>query len=209
MHISLSFFNSLSHAISQHVPAPGQNPIILAQQSAHTAANGTIWNSIESNPQFSRFFAILHGHSDLRGRLDSTRQQLTLFAPTNDAIEFSDDFLRSRSHESLRNVLDYHLVPWPLSVTDLLCTPTLPTYYHPESLNGPQRMNVDVQFGGFLINDNVNIKDVAIKASNGLHSQCRHYPPAALSVDNPFHTGFAGSSLRHLPTRTSVYERSR
>ncbi|KAF2245312.1 FAS1 domain-containing protein [Trematosphaeria pertusa] len=154
-------------------------------------AERTIWATIERIPRFSLFAALLNEHHDIRARLNSTHQMSTLFIPTNDAIVSNTDFSRSGPHERCHGTLEYHIVPWPLSTTNLFCTPTLPTQFHPNSVNGPQRLKVDIRFTGPIIDGRAKVEYPDIAASNGyIHAIDTVLQPPSLSTL---------SSIMHMP----------
>ncbi|KAF2112274.1 FAS1 domain-containing protein [Lophiotrema nucula] len=127
----------------------------------------TILQILRRSLRFSRYSELLHNQPKMEEILDNRHQNLTLFLPTDVALEQVRDRLDSRAAQQIEDIVRYHIVPWPIATIELVCTPTLPTLLLPDHLNGPQRLKVALQPDGLFVDGHAHVELESIRAVNG------------------------------------------
>ncbi|KAF2648522.1 FAS1 domain-containing protein [Lophiostoma macrostomum CBS 122681] len=179
-----SLESSTRHAQPAQGPLSGQQ--VLSPPTTSNPRESSIWDVISQTAAFSRVAALIDQHADdVRDILASTQNNLTVFLPTDDELDLISPGFHNMSSELLHETLLYHIIPWPLTLADLLCTPTLPTYLHPQDLNGPQRMKLDISVAGIKIDDDAIVRQEHMAASNGIIHAISSllHPPAVAALD--------------------------
>ncbi|KAF2738049.1 FAS1 domain-containing protein [Polyplosphaeria fusca] len=130
----------------------------------------TVLEVVNLEPRLSHFSDILKHLPGVQEILQDRHRELTLFVPTNEAFDNSHDLLRSHLLDvpgGVEGLIRYHIIPWPIISTKLLCIPTLPTLLLPESLNGPQRLTITLEPSGLSVDGHAHIGPRSVSAENG------------------------------------------
>ena len=161
-------------------------------------SNMTILEVLHLDPKFSHFASIVSRSSSLRDDLgDPELQEVSMFAPTNAALEYyfqscengteaikrlenknfgHDDSDEGDDEERLpgidlpiRSILDYHIIPGILTRSNLHTMRLLPTQYNPKHLRyQPQQIRVSHVKTHIMLNFHVGVSPSAeIQTKNG------------------------------------------
>lgn len=144
-----------------HHPPHGRPP----HKNPHDQRDLSIWEFISESEYFTILTDIIKGDKHAVEELNKTSANLTLFAPTNQALEKYSK--HAPPIEYLRKILLYHLLPEVYPAGRVLKSKTLGTLYHEEGL-GKQRLSVDLNLRGLTLNYYARIIYVDIFTSNGV-----------------------------------------
>ncbi|KAJ3041583.1 hypothetical protein HDV00_009060 [Rhizophlyctis rosea] len=135
---------------------------------------GTVMDRLRKEEDFRRFVKALENEAGLRDDLDRRDAKVTVFAPTNQAMERLEDEIEKLGREgerpSMEQILSYHIVrDEELCFKDLKPGMTLRTNLRPNDLDRHhQRIRVVGMMGGITLNMRAQIVDRDIKAENGM-----------------------------------------
>jgi uncharacterized surface protein with fasciclin (FAS1) repeats len=137
-------------------------------------ATKTIYELITESKYTTKFAKVIEDYPDIVKALNSTKSNLTLFVPTDKAIERIPDHHKDKdkkpSKEFIEAVLKYHVAPGLFPARRLVFKHTIPTLYEPDTLGGnPQRLRVRVSLlSGLRVNYFSKVIAADIVAKNGL-----------------------------------------
>lgn len=158
----------------QHPPQHG-NP--------HDQKDKSIYEFIAESEYFSTLHSIIVGDEHAVQELNKTTANLTLFAPTNKALEKYEH--HPPPVEYLRKILLYHLLPDVFPAGRVLKSKTLETIYFEEEINTYQRLAVDINFRGLTLNYYARIIYIDIFTNNGVVHAIDNllFPPPPIYVE--------------------------
>lgn len=139
-----------------HHPPPHHNP--------HDQKDKTIYQFLSESEYFTILTSIIDGDKHAVEELNKTAANLTLFAPTDKALEKYAE--HAPPVEYLRKILLYHLLPAVVPAGQVLRARTLETLYKEEDFT--QRLAVDLNFRGLTLNYYARIIYVDLFTSNGV-----------------------------------------
>ncbi|KAK9693992.1 hypothetical protein K7432_013642 [Basidiobolus ranarum] len=130
----------------------------------------SVMDILANDRRFSQFMDSLTYESGLVNDLDGNRQEVTVFAPTNEAFEKLRVRYQGRlSPEEISTVLKYHMVPEFLDRQSLVETKLLRTKLREPGLDGQeQQIRVVRRAGHVFLNNLVPIQESGMEAMNGL-----------------------------------------
>lgn len=152
--------NGVIHIIDA-VLIPPVNALATSEQGDFSL---TIWEILENSARFETLVNALEA-TGLAAQLDNPNEDLTLFAPTDEAFdELSEDRLNdlvSEPEGELDHVLRYHLIGDSLSINQIANDDLIPTVE-----GRPLFVSTDESLNIYL--NGVPITDFNIRASNGV-----------------------------------------
>ncbi len=113
---------------------------------------------IQNDPDFSTLAGII---DDLGLSATLTNEQLTVFAPTNSALEAVSDIIPTLSDEDLTEIVQYHLTAGAILSTDLEATQDV------EMVQGEVTL-IESSSSGVLINGTSQVVKADLEATNGV-----------------------------------------
>lgn len=119
--------------------------ILFAAAEGSTWGRQNAWETLQSTASFSSFANLISTFPSYVSQLQSSEGELTLFAPTNMAIQESIAFLEGLSRDDLGKVIGYHFVRGMgmQSIGELETGRLMTTEYLPEALqNQAQKVEV-------------------------------------------------------------------
>ncbi|KAJ5036165.1 hypothetical protein NUH16_004033 [Penicillium rubens] len=133
-------------------------------------ADKTTWELIKTNEHTSRLAELIADDNDLIDILNSTTENHTFFALTNQALE---EFPRGRNAPSpkfMSSLLRYHILPDRLSIQHIASHGTLATKLTERALesNLPQRIVVREHHDGVMLNRRSRVVGADMKTKNGI-----------------------------------------
>lgn len=141
-----------------HPPPHHDNP--------HDQRDKSIYEFISTSEYFTILHDIIKGDEHAVKELNRTAANLTLFAPTNRALE------KYEKHpppiEYLRKILLYHLLPEVYPAGRVLRSKTLETLYKEDDLEHEQRLAVDINTRGLTLNYYARVIYIDIFTDNGV-----------------------------------------
>lgn len=140
---------------------PGKRP----HKNPHDQRDLSIWEFLSESEYFTILTDIIKGDKHAVEELNKTSANLTLFAPTNKALEKYSE--HAPPIEYLRKILLYHILPEVYPAGRVLKSKTLGTLYHEKDL-GKQRIAVDINLRGLTLNYYARVIYVDIFTSNGV-----------------------------------------
>ncbi|KAK5656221.1 hypothetical protein OQA88_4982 [Cercophora sp. LCS_1] len=151
----------------------------------HGDASKTIYDQLKESKYTTRFAALVDEHSDIKGLLQSTKTNRTLFVPTDKAFERIPPDHEKPPAEFIRAVLAYSIAPGLWSSRRLFFSHTTPTELKLDDLGGyPQRLRISAGvLSGLRINLFTRVIAKDIIAKNGLIHAVDHIlvPPPSTS----------------------------
>lgn len=139
-------------------PKKGKNP--------HDQKDKSIYEFIAESEYFTILHDIIKGDEHAVAELNKTSANLTLFAPTNKALEKYEK--HAPPIEYLRKILLYHLLPEVYPAGRVLKSKTLETLYHEKELDQKQRLAVDINLKGLTLNYYTRIIYIDVFTNNGV-----------------------------------------
>ncbi|KAJ3334398.1 hypothetical protein HDU76_000094 [Blyttiomyces sp. JEL0837] len=130
---------------------------------------GSMMDRLREEKDFSKFADFIEKESGLRDELD--RDKLTLFAPTNEAIDRFEEQFRTLRKEDIKHIVKYHIIEdQEVSFDDLHDGMLLHTALKEDMLDGKQqRMKVIKSRGDVFLNMYARIeKHLELDADNGV-----------------------------------------
>lgn len=126
----------------------------------------TILDLLASSEKTSILASCLKKYPSLVTLLTTAGEELTIFAPTNQAFQSSEYPHGDISEETLR----YHIVPASISLSRIIASTitSCPTFLSPASLGGPQRLGLCVTEHGMTINTKAQATSLDTFACNGV-----------------------------------------
>jgi uncharacterized surface protein with fasciclin (FAS1) repeats len=119
----------------------------------HHEPEKTIYELISGSKYTTILTKLINEYPDLVDALNSTTNNYTVFAPTDEAFEKLPKHHKKPSKELIKKVLSYHVLPERYPTSRLLSSHTLPTSLHGDSLGGDaQRLRVGLSLRGLSIN---------------------------------------------------------
>ncbi|KAJ3055161.1 hypothetical protein HK097_011315 [Rhizophlyctis rosea] len=135
---------------------------------------GTIMDRLRKEDRFRQFVKVLEKETGLRDDLDRRDTKVTLFAPTNEAMDRFEEEIRMAEREgdrpTMKEILSYHIVrDEEMKCKDMRPGMTLKTELRPNHLDRHhQRIRV-VGFGGTpILNMRAGVQDCDMRAENGM-----------------------------------------
>lgn len=132
----------------------------------HDQRDQSIYEFISTSEYFTILHDIIKGDEHAVKELNKTAANLTLFAPTNRALE------KYEKHpppiEYLRKILLYHLLPEVYPAGRVLRSKTLETLYKEDDLEHEQRLAVDINPRGLTLNYYARVIYIDIFTDNGV-----------------------------------------
>lgn len=158
-----------------HQPPPRKNP--------HDQRDKSIYEFIASSEYFTTLHSIIEGDRHAVEELNKTSANLTLFAPTNKALEKYEKHTPSVEH--LRKILLYHLLPDIYPAGRVLKSKTLESLYFEEELNTYQRLAVDINLRGITLNYYTRIIYIDVFTNNGVVHAVDNllFPPPPIYIE--------------------------
>ncbi|KAJ3334399.1 hypothetical protein HDU76_000095 [Blyttiomyces sp. JEL0837] len=142
---------------------------VTVSESARRRKGGSVVDRLHDEEEFSRFADLIEKDKGLRDELE--REKVTLFAPTNEAIEqFEKHHKRVLQHEDMKKIVRYHLVHHKeLSFKDLHDGMLLKSSLKEDKLEGKQqRIRVSKFYGEVYLNMYAKVaKRLELDADNG------------------------------------------
>ena len=137
----------------------------------HGPPNHTVYELIANSKYTTKFAKLLDDHPDLVKKLNSTKANYTVFAPTDKAFEKIPEHHHKPSKEFLEALLSYHVVEDFYPAKRVLFTHTVPTLLTGDHLAGepkPQRLAFNVGLRGLTVNFYSRIVAINIFGTNGV-----------------------------------------
>ncbi|ORX83646.1 beta-Ig-H3/fasciclin [Basidiobolus meristosporus CBS 931.73] len=140
---------------------------------------------LSQDRRFSKFLDSLSRNRGLADDLDDPRQEVTVFAPTNEAYERAREELQGRRPRAdAEDIWRYHFTPLFADSVSLRRVKLLPTQLQLRSLNGEeQKIRVVNRNNKIYLNGEVLLQDTDIEADNGIVHAVDEilFPPASSS----------------------------
>jgi len=134
----------------------------------HGKPNQTVYELISKSKYTTKLAKLLSAYPDLVDKLNSTKANYTVFAPTDEAFEKIPKHSKKPSKEVLEKVLLYHISDDFYPAGRVLHSYTIPTLLEPENLGHKQRLTVRVTLKGPAINFYSRLVAVNIFGTNGV-----------------------------------------
>ncbi|ORX88351.1 FAS1 domain-containing protein [Basidiobolus meristosporus CBS 931.73] len=136
----------------------------------------TIFDLLKKDKRFSRVLDILASESSLSEHFTNPREQITFFAPTNDAIaEFLDEDGDGDADDEerrlfqLRKILKYQTIPGKVLSRHMKNMRVLKTIVKETELHGKhQRIKISNDRGLIVLNEGTEVEEADLRASNGV-----------------------------------------
>ncbi|KAF9737868.1 hypothetical protein PMIN06_004295 [Paraphaeosphaeria minitans] len=151
----------------------------------HEKPNQTVYELISKSKYTTKLAKLIGDYPDLVDKLNSTKSNYTVFAPTDEAFERIPKHGKKPSEEFLEKVLLYHISPDFYPAGRVLHSYTIPTLLEPENLGHAQRLTVRVTLKGPTINFYSKIVAVNIFGTNGVIHGVDHIivpPPQVATI---------------------------
>ncbi|KAK9759448.1 hypothetical protein K7432_017580 [Basidiobolus ranarum] len=125
---------------------------------------------LSQDRRFSKFLDSLSKNRGLTDDLDDPRQEVTVFAPTNEAYErLREDFKGRYPHGNTEDIWKYHFTPLFVDSATLRRVKLLPTQLELRSLNGEeQKIRVVNKNNKIYLNSEILLQETDIEADNGV-----------------------------------------
>jgi uncharacterized surface protein with fasciclin (FAS1) repeats len=151
----------------------------------HDKPNQTVYELISKSKYTTKLAKLIEEFPDLVDKLNSTKSNYTIFAPTDEAFERIPKHGKKPSKEFLEKVLLYHISDDFYPAGRVLHSYTIPTLLEPENLGHKQRLTVRVTLKGPTINFYSKLVAVNIFATNGVIHGIDHVlvpPPQVATI---------------------------
>jgi uncharacterized surface protein with fasciclin (FAS1) repeats len=133
--------------------------------------NLTVYQLIAGSEHTTIFLKLINDYPDIVATLNSTKANVTVFAPTNKAFEKIPEKAPKPSKEQLLSILQYHILPEAYPALRVLHTHTAPTLLIGKHLGSGadlQRLTFRLGLRGLTVNWQSRIIAVNIFGSNGV-----------------------------------------
>jgi uncharacterized surface protein with fasciclin (FAS1) repeats len=133
--------------------------------------NSTVWELLSSSKYTTKFSKLISDYPELVKKLNSTKANYTVFAPTDKAFEKIPEHHHKPSKEFLEALLSYHVVEDFYPARRVLSTHTVPTLLIGDHLAGepkPQRLSFNIGLRGLTVNFYARIIAINIFGTNGV-----------------------------------------
>ncbi|OJJ69014.1 hypothetical protein ASPBRDRAFT_46293 [Aspergillus brasiliensis CBS 101740] len=125
----------------------------------------TLYDFLTEKPNTSEFIRLVDQIPQVKQLLQDHDYSSTIWAPSNTAIlQLSHEL----SEEEVLALLQAHISPFFLPVHFLLTAPTVDTLFHPDRLNGAQRLTVRPSLNGLRVNSHAIVIEQDHLVANGL-----------------------------------------
>jgi uncharacterized surface protein with fasciclin (FAS1) repeats len=151
----------------------------------HDKPNQTVYELISKSKYTTKLAKLIEEFPDLVDKLNSTKSNYTVFAPTDEAFERIPKHGKKPSKEFLEKVLLYHISDDFYPAGRVLHSYTIPTLLEPENLGHKQRLTVRVTLKGPTINFYSKLVAVNIFGTNGVIHGVDHVlvpPPQVATI---------------------------
>lgn len=151
----------------------------------HEKPNQTVYELISKSKYTTKLAKLIDEFPDLVDKLNSTKSNYTVFAPTDEAFERIPKHGKKPSKEILEKVLLYHISDDFYPAGRVLHSYTIPTLLEPENLGHKQRLTVRVTLKGPTINFYSKLVAVNIFGTNGVIHGVDHIivpPPQVATI---------------------------
>lgn len=129
----------------------------------------TIWELIKESDYASKFAKLVEKHKHVKNHLDDTKNDYTVFVPTNDAFEHMEKMHGKISSEFLEEILEYHIVPGRFDEGKIRSVYTMPSVLELRDLgHHHQRLRVGINEGDIMLNFYAKVLNLDIEAKNGM-----------------------------------------
>lgn len=170
----------------------------------------TVYQLIAESEYTTKLAELINEHPDLVDTLNSTKTNVTLFAPTNKAFEKIPEHAPKPSKEQILHILQYHTLPGFHPAGRVLATHTAPTLLIGKHLGGDaqlQRVAFKLTLRGLTVNSYSRIIAANIFGTNGVIHGVDSFiipPPRALTILDFLPSYF--STLELGLSKTGLYE---
>ncbi|KAF1977903.1 FAS1 domain-containing protein [Bimuria novae-zelandiae CBS 107.79] len=174
----------------------------------HEKPNQTVYELISKSKYTTKLAKLIDEFPDLVDKLNSTKTNYTVFAPTDEAFEKIPKHGKKPSKEILEKVLSYHISDDFYPAGRVLHSYTIPTLLEPENLGHKQRLTVRVTLKGPTINFYSKLVAVNIFGTNGVIHGVDHIivPPPQVATIIGFLPG-EFSTLELALDKTGLFEK--
>ncbi|KAL1605270.1 hypothetical protein SLS60_004817 [Paraconiothyrium brasiliense] len=151
----------------------------------HEKPNQTVYELISKSKYTTKLAKLIDEFPDLVDKLNSTKANYTVFAPTDEAFERIPKHGKKPSKEILEKVLLYHISDDFYPAGRVLHSYTIPTLLEPDNLGHKQRLTVRVTLKGPTINFYSKLIAVNIFGTNGVIHGVDHIivpPPQVATI---------------------------
>ncbi|KAJ4355879.1 uncharacterized protein N0V89_003902 [Didymosphaeria variabile] len=151
----------------------------------HEKPNQTVYELISKSKYTTKLAKLIDELPDLVDKLNSTKANYTVFAPTDEAFEKIPKHGKKPSKEILEKVLLYHISDDFYPAGRVLHSYTIPTLLEPDNLGHKQRLTVRVTLKGPTINFYSKLVAVNIFGTNGVIHGVDHIivpPPQVATI---------------------------
>lgn len=139
------------HEKPPHHGRPPHNP--HNPHHGHGKPNKTVYELIASSKYTTKLAELINEFPDVVEKLNGTKANFTIFAPTDKAFEKVPEHHKKPSKELLKAVLGYHISPDFYPAGRVLVSHTIPTVLKESHLGDePQRLRVGLGFKGLAVN---------------------------------------------------------
>jgi len=157
---------------------------MLLQGTSHE--NETLYEIVSKSKFFTKLFDYIKDDKELVDIFNSTSHNITVFAPTNKAIENLEKWKHDGkfSKEKVRDAVLYHVAPGLYPVKALLAYNTIPSLLKSSTLdNESQRLRINIGLKGFYVNLFARVVYVNVVAENGILHAIDHVilPPPKIA----------------------------
>ena len=151
----------------------------------HEKPNQTVYELISKSKYTTKLAKLIDEFPDLVDKLNNTKANYTIFAPTDEAFERIPDHGKKPSKDVLEKVLLYHVADGFYPAGRVLHSYTIPTLLKPDLLGHQQRLTVRVTLKGPTINFYSKLVAVNIFGTNGVIHGVDHIivpPPQVATI---------------------------
>lgn len=174
----------------------------------HEKPNQTVYELISKSKYTTKLAKLINEFPDLVDKLNGTKANYTVFAPTDEAFERIPKHGKKPSKEILEKVLLYHVSDDFYPAGRVLHSYTIPTLLEPDNLGHKQRLTVRVTLKGPTINFYSKLVAVNIFGTNGVIHGVDHIivpPPQVATIIDLLPGEF--STLELALGKTDLYDK--
>ncbi|KAK9702290.1 hypothetical protein K7432_011318 [Basidiobolus ranarum] len=133
-------------------------------------SSNSVFDILAEDNRFYDFLDVLSKERSLTDDLQDSKQEVTVFAPTNQAFEkLRNTYQGNLPREELRDAVRYHFIPEWLEYEDLREEKLIETQLRPRGLDGEyQKIRVVRREGHVVLNNLVSISEADLEARNGI-----------------------------------------
>ncbi|CAL00418.1 uncharacterized protein An15g02640 [Aspergillus niger] len=125
----------------------------------------TLYEFLSAKPNTSEFIRLVNQVPQIKHLLQNQDYSSTVWVPSNTALEQLSNEL---SEEDILAFLQTHISPYFGPLYFLLTAPTVDTLFHPDRLNGSQRITVRPSLNGLRVNSHATVIEQDHLVGNGL-----------------------------------------